>query len=97
MQIINQAMKQKYNIRNIEEPAFASEQEVQTSRMEDLRNQLVSRVMEIDDPKTLQSLILYFDKTVLNTTNSFDAEWERAISVEDFRKQCHSKLKDIYG
>ena len=89
-------MKQKYTIHNTEEPAFASEQNAQTSRMEYLRNQLVSRVMEIDDPKTLQSLILYFDKTILSATNSFDAEWERAISVEEFRKQCHSKLKDIY-
>ena len=97
MKIINKTMKQEYNIRNIEEPTFASEQDARTSRMEDLRNQLVNQVMGIDDPKTLQSLILYFDKTILNTTHSFDAEWERAISVEEFRKQCHSKLKDIYG
>lgn len=90
-------MKQKYTIQNKEESAFATEQDARTSRTEDLRNQLVSRVMEIEDPKTLQSLILYVDQTILDTTNSFDTEWERAISVEDFRKQCHNKLKDIYG
>ena len=89
-------MKQRYALPNDKECAFAAEHDAQVARAEDLRNQLVSRLMEIEDPKALQSLILYVDNAILKT-DSFDSEWSRSISVEDFRKQCHAKLKEMYG
>ena len=91
-------MKQdKYTLPTENDAMFAAEPNFHTAKADDLRSQLVDRLMEIDDPKTLQALILYVDRTILNATKSFETEWERGVSVEDFRKRCHSKLKDIYG
>lgn len=76
--------------------AFVGESTVCTTRIDDLHNLLVNRVMTIQNPETLQSLLVYVDKTILNKQDSFEDEWKRSISIEDFRMQCKNKLKKMY-
>lgn len=91
-------MKQnKYTLPAENDEAFAAEQNVYTAKADDLRCQLMNRLMEIDDPKTLQSLIFYVDRTILKLQDSFEKEWQRGVSVEEFRKQCHDTQKEMYG
>ena len=76
--------------------AFAAEPAVNASRIKELHNSLVNRVMTIQNPEILQSLIVYVDQNILNKPDSFEEEWKRSISIEEFRQRCKSKLKEKY-
>ena len=76
--------------------AFAAEPAVNASRIKELHNSLVNRVMTIQNPEILQSLIVYVDQNILNKPDSFEEEWKRSISIEEFRLRCKSKLKEKY-
>ncbi len=76
--------------------AFVGEPAVCMTRIDDLHNLLVNRVMTIQNPETLQSLLVYINKTIFNKQDSFEEEWKRSISIEDFRMQCKNKLKKMY-
>ncbi len=76
--------------------AFAAESAVNTSRIKELHNSLVNRVMTIQNPEILQSLIVYVDQNILNKPDSFEEEWKRSISIEEFRQRCKNKLKEKY-
>ena len=76
--------------------AFAAEPAVNSSRIKELHNSLVNRVMTIQNPEILQSLIVYVDQNILNKPDSFEEEWKRSISIEEFRQRCKSKLKEKY-
>ena len=75
---------------------FAAEPAVNASRIKELHNSLVNRVMTIQNPEILQSLIVYVDQNILNKPDSFEEEWKRSISIEEFRLRCKSKLKEKY-
>ena len=87
----------RYTLPTEERTNMVSEPLVGYSQLTDLRNQLVERVMNIQNPQTLQSLIVYVDKKVLPKTATFEEEWKRSISIEEFRKRCKSRLKTMYG
>ena len=76
--------------------AFAAEPAVNASRIKELHNSLVNRVMTIQNPEILQSLIVYVDQNILNKPDSFEEDWKRSISIEEFRQRCKSKLKEKY-
>lgn len=76
--------------------AFAAEPAVNASRIKELHNSLLNRVMTIQNPEILQSLIVYVDQNILNKPDSFEEEWKRSISIEEFRQRCKSKLKEKY-
>ena len=76
--------------------AFAAEPMVNSARIKELHNTLVDRVMTIQNPEVLQSLIVYVDNNILKKDDSFETEWNRSISVEEFRMQCKNKLKEMY-
>lgn len=76
--------------------AFVAEPAVNASRIKELHNSLVNRVMTIKNPEILQSLIVYVDQNILNKPDSFEEEWKRSISIEEFRQRCKSKLKEKY-
>ena len=76
--------------------AFAAEPAVNASRIKELHNSLVNRVMTIQNPEILQSLIVYVDQNILNKPDSFEEEWKRSISIEEFRQRCKSKLMEKY-
>ena len=40
---------------------------------------------EVNAPKTLRS------------KETFEQQWQRSLTVEDFRKRCKQKLHTIYG
>jgi len=52
----------RYTLPTEERTNMVSEPLVGYSQLTDLRNQLVERVMNIQNPQTLQSLIVYVDK-----------------------------------
>ena len=76
--------------------AFAAEPMVNSARIKELHNTLVDRVMTIQNPEVLHSLIVYVDNNLLKKDDSFETEWNRSISVEEFRMQCKNKLKEMY-
>ncbi len=76
---------------------MVSEPLIATSTLADLKNQLVERVMNIENTETLQSLIIYIDHNVLPESDTFEEEWNRSIPIEEFRARCKSKLKAMYG
>lgn len=67
------------------------------SQLSKLQEQLMERVMNIQNAETLQSLIVYVDNNILQKDNSFEEEWNHAISLEEFRTRCKSRLKAMYG
>lgn len=79
-----------------EEPVLASEPTVSSTRLADLHRRLVNRVMTIQNPETLQSLIMYVDENILHLSDPFEKEWNHSVSIEEFRKQCKDKLKEMY-
>nr|WP_297657122.1 hypothetical protein [uncultured Prevotella sp.] len=52
--------------------------------------------MTIQNPETLHSLIMYVNQNILNKQDNFETDWERSISIEDFRMKCKNKLKKMY-
>ena len=95
---IRKLMKEKrYTLPEEQKDAvFAAEPAVNASRIKELHNSLVNRVMTIQNPEILQSLIVYVDQNILNKPDSFEEEWKRSISIEEFRLRCKSKLKEKY-
>lgn len=72
-----------------------SEPSVSMSQLSELREQLFQRVMNIKSAEKLRSLLVYVD--VLQNADSFEEEWKNAVSIEDFRARCKSRLKEMYG
>lgn len=72
---------------------MVSEPFVATSQLFDLQEQLVRRVKDIQNTDTLQSLIVYIDTNILSKKETFEEEWKRSISIEEFRSRCKNKLK----
>lgn len=61
-----------------------------------MKVQLVNRIMRMDEPKEVLS-VLNFVKSQKDEESEFDREWNRSLSVEEFRIQCKNKLKKIYA
>lgn len=90
-------MKEKrYTLPKTQDPAIVAEPTISSERIEELHSRLVNRVMTIQNAETLQSLIMYVDKNILHLSDSFEKDWNRSVSIEDFRKQCQAKLKEMY-
>jgi len=91
-------MKEKrYTIPNEHnQVAYAEEPAVTSARIADLHSQLIDKVMTIQNPETLHSLIMYVNQNILNKQDNFETDWERSISIEDFRMKCKNKLKKMY-
>lgn len=77
-------------------PSSVSEPAVPYGDINALKVQLVNRIMRMDETREV-SIILDFVKEQTQSQKSFEEEWERSISVEDFRGLCKKKLKDIYA
>lgn len=60
-----------------------------------MKVQLVNRIMRMDEPKKVWS-VLNFVNNQKGEESEFDREWNRSLSVEEFRTQCKNKLKRIY-
>lgn len=60
-----------------------------------MKVQLVNRIMRMDEPKEVLS-VLNFVKNQKDEESEFDREWNRSLSVEEFRIQCKNRLKEIY-
>lgn len=88
--------EEKYTLPETQEPTMVAEPTISSTRIADLHSKLVNRVMTIQNPDTLQSLIMYVDRNILQLSDSFEKDWKRSISIEDFRKQCKDKLKKMY-
>ena len=50
----------------------------------------------MDEPKEVLS-VLDFVKHQKDDESEFDREWNRSVSVEEFRTQCKNRLKKIYA
>lgn len=61
-----------------------------------MKVQLVNRIMRMDEPKEVLS-VLNFVKNQRDDESEFDREWNRSVSVEEFRTQCKNRLKEIYA
>lgn len=61
-----------------------------------MKVQLVNRIMRMDEPKEVLS-VLNFVKNQKDEESEFDREWNRSLSVEEFRIQCKNRLKEIYA
>ena len=90
-------MKEKrYTIPNEHNAAvYAAEPAVTSARIADLHSQLIDKVMTIQNPEVLHTLIMYVDQNILNQQDCFETDWKRSISIEDFRMQCKNKLKKM--
>lgn len=86
-------MERKYQLPNEHDAALAAEPNAQTTRVEDLHNMLVSRVMEIQNPEVLQSLILYVDKTVRNSSKANNAF---SVPVDTLEMASEYTLKEVH-
>ena len=84
-------MEHKYKLPNEHDAALAAETNAQTTRVEDLHNMLVSRVMEIQNPEVLQSLILYVDKTVRKKANN-----AFSVPVDTLEMASEYTLKEVH-
>ena len=60
-----------------------------------VRQALVTRIMKIDKVETLQSIIEFLNNAD-KADNEFEKEWNRSLSVEEFKMRCNAKLKEIY-
>lgn len=61
----------------------------------EIKNQLVNRIMRMDEPDDL-NLILDFVKKNTRQKDEFEQEWEQGMTIEDFRMKCKLKLKEMY-
>lgn len=61
-----------------------------------MKVQLVNRIMRMDEPKEVMS-VLNFVKNQMDDEPEFEGEWNRSLSVEEFRIHCKNKLKKIYA
>lgn len=61
-----------------------------------MKVQLVNRILHLDEPKEVLS-VLNFVKHQKDEESEFDREWNRSVSVEEFRTQCKNRLKEIYA
>ena len=61
-----------------------------------MKVQLVNCIMRMDEPKEVLS-VLDFVKHQKDDESEFDREWNRSVSVEEFRTQCKNRLKKIYA
>lgn len=87
--------KKKYTLPEENVCNKVSEPSVSISQLTELREQLFQRVMNIKSAEKLRSLIVYVD--VLQNADTFDEEWKNAVSIEEFRARCKSRLKEMYG
>lgn len=82
--------------KHISVPASVSEPAMSYGDINALKVQLVNRIMRMDEPQEV-SVVLDFVKKQTCRQEQFDDEWERSVSVEDFRVLCKKRLKDIYA
>lgn len=61
-----------------------------------MKVQLVNRIMRMKEPKEVLS-VLNFVKNQKDDESEFDKEWNRSMSVEEFRALCKNRLKKIYA
>lgn len=47
--------------------------------------------------KDKQTLITMLQESMVEPKDDFEEAWARAIDIEDFRKHCHQKVKELYG
>lgn len=57
-----------------------------------MKVQLVNCIMRMDEPKEVLA-VLNFVKHQKDDESEFDWEWNRSVSVEEFRTQCKNRLK----
>ena len=62
-----------------------------------MKVQLVNRIMRMDEPKEVLSVLDFVrNRNEKESESEFDREWDRGLSVEEFRVHCKRKLKEIY-
>lgn len=78
------------------ENSSASEPAVPYGSIDTLKVQLLNRIMLMNEPNELRS-VLDFVKKQSPSSDNFEEEWGQSLSLDEFRAACKNKLKEIYG
>lgn len=60
-----------------------------------LKVKLVKRIMGMEALEDVQSVLNFVERQKVSET--FEQEWERGVTLEQFRDACKGKLKEIYA
>ena len=60
-----------------------------------LKVKLVKRIMGMEALEDVQSVLNFVERQKVSET--FEQEWERGVTLEQFRDVCKGKLKEIYA
>ncbi len=60
-----------------------------------LKVRLVKRIMGMETLEDVQSVLNFVERQKVSET--FEQEWERGVTLEQFRDACKGKLKEIYA
>lgn len=52
--------------------------------------------MQIEHADNLQGVMAFLDKDS-SYNGSFEEEWQRSLSVDDYQKHCKVRLSELYG
>ena len=77
-------------------PTVASDAMVPYGDINALKVQLVNKVMRMDNPDDVKS-VLEFAKKQEEQQRDFIKDWDRGVTVDEFRIRCKDKLKKIYA
>ena len=60
-----------------------------------LKVRLVKQIMGMEALEDVQSVLNFVERQ--KVSEAFEQEWERGVTLEQFRDACKGKLKEIYA
>lgn len=76
--------------------SFVSEPSIPYGDINTLKVQLVNRIMRMEEPQEVKTVLEFLNSQVRDQ-EQFEKDWERSLTIEDFRTLCTEKLKKIYA